>query len=539
MQEPSARYPHPVLFLIIVIYLVIGTLYALLTPPWQIPDEPAHYNYVRFVAENLRYPVLLMGDYPHEYLEEIKAKDFPPDMPIDPIRYESHQPPLYYSLAVPFYWLTRFWPPAQQVIALRFLSLLMGGGIVYLAYLIAREVFPANEVLALGTAAFVVGVPMHLAMLAAVNNDGLAELMLAGILWMLVGYLKEEGKEGAEGTEGRIPWRLVGLGVLVGLGMLTKTTTLVSIPLVLMAVVLAVGRRPSAIRYRLSAVSYQLFAIFLPALLLSLPWFIRNASVYGGLDILGWTHHDTIVVGQPRTADGLAQYGLAKLVRDFLLTTFRSFWAQFGWMGVLVDERIYLLLAFLCAIVGLGFLIYLVGLSHRRSSRTCSAPAKRETSFAIPEENSYSINIVRQRDTLSTYQNAALGLLALSAFLTLLSYLWYNTKFVQHQGRYLFPALVPLGLFFALGLREILSRERARIVAILALAGLLLLTAKGLLTGDFNKWSMALLGGTALAFGLKTLLPERYDDLAFALPYLGLFALDAICLFGFIVPYFH
>jgi len=45
------------------------------------------------------------------------------------------------------------------------------------------------------------------------------------------------------------------------------------------------------------------------------------------------------------------------------------------------------------------------------------------------------------------------------------------------------------------------------------------------------------LGGTALAFGLKTLLPERYDDFAFALPYLGLFALDAICLFGFIVPY--
>jgi len=47
------------------------------------------------------------------------------------------------------------------------------------------------------------------------------------------------------------------------------------------------------------------------------------------------------------------------------------------------------------------------------------------------------------------------------------------------------------------------------------------------------------LDGTALAFGLKTLLPERYDDFAFALPYLGLFALDAICLFGFIVPYFR
>ncbi|MFB0538112.1 MAG: glycosyltransferase family 39 protein [Anaerolineae bacterium] len=257
MPEPSTHYPHPVLFLIIVIYLVIGTLYAFLTPPWQIPDEPAHYNYVRFAAENLSYPVLQMGDYPHQYLEDIKARHFPPEMSIDPIRYEFHQPPLYYSLAVPFYWVTRFWPPAQQVIALRFLALLMGGGIIYLAYLIAREVFPTNEVLALGTAAFVAGVPMHLAMLAAVNNDGLAELMLAGILWMLIRYVKEGG-EGKEGAERRISWRLAGLGVLVGLGVLTKTTTLVSIPLILVAVVLALGHRPSAIGHRPSAISYSL-----------------------------------------------------------------------------------------------------------------------------------------------------------------------------------------------------------------------------------------------------------------------------------------
>jgi hypothetical protein len=241
---------------------------------------------------------------------------------------------------------------------------------------------------------------------------------------------------------------------------------------------------------------------------LTLPWFIRNVYVYGGLDILGWTRHDAIVIGQPRTADGLAQYGVAKLVKNFVLTTFRSFWAQFGWMGVLVDERIYLILALFCAIVGLGFLIYLA-------------------------------RVIRQRDILSAYQKAALGLLALSASLTLLSYLWYNCKFVQHQGRYVFPALVPLGLFFALGWQEVLAEKRAKVIAALCLLALLFLAAKGLLTNDFNKWSMALLGGTALAFGLKTLLPERCDGFAFALPYLGLFALDAICLFGFIVPYFH
>jgi hypothetical protein len=43
----------------------------------------------------------------------------------------------------------------------------------------------------------------------------------------------------------------------------------------------------------------------------------------------------------------------------------------------------------------------------------------------------------------------------------------------------------------------------------------------------------------AAAFGIKALLPERCDDLVFALPYLGLFVLDLICLFKFIVPYFQ
>jgi hypothetical protein len=75
--------------------------------------------------------------------------------------------------------------------------------------------------------------------------------------------------------------------------------------------------------------------------------------------------------------------------------------------------------------------------------------------------------------------------------------------------------------------------------AFLFLAGVLILTIKGLVTGDFNKLSISLLGGAAVAFGIKALLPEKYDNLIFALPYLGLLGLDLICLFRFIVPYFQ
>ncbi len=43
----------------------LGALFAVQTPAWQAPDEPAHYNYVRYLAENGAFPVLHMGDYPH------------------------------------------------------------------------------------------------------------------------------------------------------------------------------------------------------------------------------------------------------------------------------------------------------------------------------------------------------------------------------------------------------------------------------------------------------------------------------------------
>ncbi len=559
--EPSRRVGR--LNFILIAYLAVGILYAIKTPPWQAPDEPAHYNYIEYLAENLRFPVLQIGDYPHDYLEEIKARRFPPEMSIEPLRYEFHQPPLYYLLAAVVYKLF-----AGRLLPLRLLSVLLGGGLLWVAYHLAKEIFPEDEALALGTTAFVAFVPMHIAMTAAVNNDTLAELILAVILWMLVRYVrklqtsnfKAQGSRVEEGGGTEETGRLVALGVLMGLGLLTKITTLVAVPVALAAIVVREGwiedppspnpslpgrgiQAPLPTRGRLGGGELStesspspnpslpgrgnvlraerlrrlvlLASCFLlPALLLTLPWFLRNVSVYGSLDIWGLARHDAIVINQPRTTEWLARLGAAGLAREFILTTFRSFWAQFGWMGILVDQRIYLILALLCAVVGMGLVLF-------------------ATNYTNP-----STGLRTGFTNLSSQKKMALGLLALSAFFTLLSYFWYNLKFVQHQGRYLFPALIPIGLAFALGLREVLARDNAKAVAVLFLAVTLILAVKGLVTGDLNKLSVLLLGGVAVAFGIKAFLPEKYDDLVFALPYLGLLGLDLICLFGFIVPYF-
>ena len=182
----NAPRPRLILALILCLYFALGILFAVNTPAWQAPDEPAHYNYVRYLVEQGSFPVLHMGDYPHAYLEEIKSRHFPPDLSIDPIRYEFHQPPLYYALAAPIYGLT-----GGDPFSLRLFSVALGAGIVLLAYAIARRIFGARSVLALGSAAFVAFLPQHLATVAQIGNDVLAELLYAAVLLVLVGWLAQ------------------------------------------------------------------------------------------------------------------------------------------------------------------------------------------------------------------------------------------------------------------------------------------------------------------------------------------------------------
>ena len=480
-----------ILVAVIVTYCVLGVLYAVHTPPWQAPDEPAHYNYVRYLAAHHRLPVLQAGDYPHDYLEEIKAAKFPPEMTIDPIRYEFWQPPLYYLLAVPVYLLF-----GGALIPLRLFSVACGAGLLIVAYGIARQAFPQNDALALGTVALIAFVPQHLAMTAAVNNDALAELILAGVMWALVRWVVG-GETRGVGENSEELKRLAVVGVLMGLGLLTKTSTVVSVPLALVALVLR--------RKRVDTRSVA--CLLLPALLLVLPWLVRNAAVYGGSDVLGWGRHGAVVADQPRTAEWIALYGLGNVLRWGLTTTFQSFWAQFGWMAVPIDARIYRALALFCGLAGVGFVLHVMRLWRERGLR------------------------------LDEGTQRAASLLALWLLLTGASYLWYNATFVQHQGRYLFPALVPIAVFFALGWREALRPENARWLAMALLVGAVVLVMRGLVAGQFSKTTVALIGGTAVILGGQSFLGKRSRLAVFALPYLGLAALALACPFVFIAPY--
>lgn len=390
------------LLLIFTFFLLVGGLYAVEVPNWQAPDEPAHYNYVRQLADG-RLPIMAQGDYDQAYLDEIRGARFAPQYSVEDIEYEDWQPPLYYLLLTPVFLLTD-----GSLLALRLASLLIGLGVVWLAYATARLLFPESSWVAWSTAVFVAFIPQHISILASVNNDSLSELMIALLLYLVLRWVTRAGIR-TLGDDRR--W-LIGLGLLLGVGFLTKATVY------LMAPVLAV-----VLLWQYWGTWQRLFQagvlLFTPAFMLGAIWWVRNIAVYGGLDILGKAAHDAVVIGQPRTAEWIGQYGLDGTIQRFFQTTFNSFWGQFGWMAVPMRPELYWLLLGLCGTAVLGLIFY------------------RFTVNSIP---------IQFRSRLPVL------ILWLLFLLTLTLHVGYNVTFVQHQGRYLFPALIPISLGFSLGL---------------------------------------------------------------------------------------
>ena len=487
------RVARNVLIAILAVYLLLGVQYALGTPLWQVPDEPAHYTYIQHIAENGRLPELREGDYPHQYLEAAKSARFA-DVDISPIRYESHQPPLYYLLITPVYLVARAvgWHPAY---AIRVASVLLGGIALLLGYRVARRIFSRDPRIALGATALAALLPMHLTMVAGVNNDVLAELMIAAVALQLLAPSGE-----------RWTWRrAVLLGLTLGLAALTKLQSYVGFALV-GAVLLWDALGPSDGERALTPKrALGLFLAMLGiALLVLSPWLLRNASLYGWSDPLGLQRHDQVVMGQLTTSEFVRTQGVRALLIGLARTTFQSFWGQFGWMGVVLHPRIYMVAALLSGLVALSAAVSVGRALKRRAS-------------------------------LDRSQSRGVWMLCVWALVTVAGYFWWNLSYVQHQGRYLFPALVPLGVGFAIGLRELLAGDQRAALVALALA-ILALVVEALFGGDLRAFATALVAGGACLLVVAKWFERRWPGSIMACTYLGIGAFSLYCLYGYVIP---
>jgi len=445
MLKPSIE--RGLVLLILLGYLIVASLFAVYTPHWQAPDEPAHYNYVAQLVEEGCCPVIEMGDWQQNYQSELTAARFAPELldELETIQYQDHQPPLYYLIATPAYILFD-----GSLIAVRMVSVLLGLVVIAGVYAIGRDVFPAQPQLAVAAMALVAFLPQHVAVMSAVTNDALSQAVIVLILLALVRYLKHTGVTA---------W---GLGFWVGIGFLTKTTTYLYAGVVLLAIFL------HSLMYRQQKDHPRFewllatFAFLAPALVMGSLWWGRNLAVYGFPDFLGLGAHDSVVVGQPRTAQWIAELGAGEFLTRAVQTTFNSFWGQFGWMALPLSQTLYLGIYILMALAISGLVIHLL--------RVRSDPAQ---AFIDGKSAIYNANPPDVQRNIWVVMWASL-LLAVAA------YIYYNTEFVQHQGRYLYPGLIPFALLIVLGLdrwrRVILGRWAAsRWLLPLALMGFALL----------------------------------------------------------------
>jgi len=501
------RRPKAAVALLLVLTVARGLIYVLVIPPWQTPDEPSHFAYVSFIRYNHRLPGSAIIPVSKEILASMSDCDFwklrydtlDPASVAEPheFRVATGHPPLYYLVGTLLLIPLKGDDIISQLYALRLGSVLMAASTVLVAYWTVKLLFPDDAVLPFAVSAFIIFLPMHTFMSASVNNDNLAELVASLVVFLLVLLLRD----------GMSPLKGLGVVILLAAGLLTKRTTFFTVPLALaftpiycrtraysirdasltaqpqlasLASHAATARRTILPSHRLR---YGLTVVVLLGLISGTLWtFVTARRVGRGDGATVWieaaatqrqylplsskqpgappanpAHVMAVAVlrflrvspGQLQSAFSRDTLSLPR-VRSYLLfslLTFASFWANFGWMNVPLDPPWYALLAVISLLAFFGLLVRILR-EIRSSGEQSLLPCR--------------------------WQKGALLILILASFLIFVQ--TFGSMVVQNipqQGRYLFPAIVPLSTLFMLGLSEVVPkryRHRLALVCVLSLS---------------------------------------------------------------------
>lgn len=448
MHSPAKRFRFWGIATIALLFVALGTYYNVVTPIFEASDELYHYPYVHYVATEWRLPV-----------QE-------PDN-VQLWRQEGSQPPLYYVLsAVATFWIDtsdfgqrlvtnpqakigvplapdnknmvvhtadeRF-PYRGTTLAvhiIRLLSTLMGAGTVVLTFLVVQEIWPRSTLLPLTAAAVVAFNPMFLFISASVNNDNLTVLLCTLALWQILCLLRK----------GTTLGRAVGIGVVVGLAILSKMSAFGLAPLVAVVIIWDAWQRRSSFRTWLG---YGLLAAILVATVGGW-WYIRNWLLYGDptgfnawLAIAGVRQHT------PTAASLLAEFEGFRI----------SYWGLFGGVNVLMHPYIYVAYDILTVLAVIGLLVG--GVRWVTSSR--------HQGWRSVLTNQYP-------------RVAQISILSLWPLILLAALVRWTSMTEATQGRLIFPAIAAVSSWLAVGWRN-LAPTRWRSAALISVATGLLVVA--------------------------------------------------------------
>jgi 4-amino-4-deoxy-L-arabinose transferase-like glycosyltransferase len=434
--------PHHLLACgIALIYLLLASLYSVITPIFEASDELWHYPMVRYLAQN--------------------GLQLPPQDPANPgpWRQQGSQPPLYYMAAAVLTagidtsnmeTIRRINPHADigvvkldrnanmvvhraeaeafpwqrttlAVHVARFFSVVLGLGTVIVSYQLGRELFPDEPPIALGAMALTAFLPMFLFISGSVNNDNLSNFLGNLLTLQVVRLLKTDHPR----------WQqYVLLGISAGCGLLAKLSIGFFIPIIGLALLMVSLRR----RDWRPLIVGGLISGGLTALIAGW-WYLRNWQLYGDPSGLAMFLQ---MVGRRAIPANAAQLWAE---RDSFAS---AYWGFFGGVNVPLPTWVYTVFNGIGMVAALGAIACVV---KRFTAKRQSGKVAGNTWGWLP----ISITIIWP-------------------VLTFISYLRWTAETPASQGRLIFVALSSIAVWMAVGLVW-LGRGRWRTLPLIGAGG--------------------------------------------------------------------
>ena len=335
--------------------LGLSLLYGIVTPLWEGTDEPIHFDFVKHVADYHRLPTLydkgaVLGQTLQPPLYYVLGALTILDLDTSNLGQVRQQNPWFFGLTLgeehnyALHSQAEGYPyqgAAQAMHRVRALTALWGGLTVLAAYWIGREAWPQRGTLALAAAAIVGFTPSFILINSVVTNDSLSITLSAWVIWLTLRIVRL----------GITHRRAAGVGVLLGLSLLTKQSAVFLVPVVGLAFLYACRRSWRALPGRVAEA-------VLPVLALVGWWYGWNWRLYGdpwGARIYFYHY------GRPDFPPFNWGWLWTEVVRFH-----EAFWARFGWNIVRADPVWYVFYAVVILLGGLGWVIAGV---RRRESR--------------------------------------------------------------------------------------------------------------------------------------------------------------------------
>jgi hypothetical protein len=458
--------------------------WALITPPFQAPDEVDHFAYTQSLVQRgeapSRSPASALARWSSAEALALEDESFFSDHQVGDTRppWTSRQQSLYaaaaaashpsssdgggnetaathgaiyYAALAPAYWLASD-SPFSQLTLMRLSSALIGALTVVFAYLLARELAPGRPWLGVLAALLVAYEPMYGFISGAVNNDVGVNAGAAALELLLILMLRRG-----------VTWRL---GLLTG-GLLlalpiVKETAFSLYPVVALALVAIVYRHHRRTEIRgwaalagaaiaVGALSRGLSHVFRPG--------TAAAASTGGTPAEAGTAASSVSEALAHPLDYLGYLWQSLLPRlpfmtdHFPTTHFPAFvifvergWGAFGWYDVFFSHRLYdVILAAMIAVPILGLI----------------ALRREWASFVRRNAVEFALLVLMPLAVVAGFE---------AAF-----YTPGARPFIAEFGRYTFPAIAPLAVLVvaslhAFGRRWVLHAGVVLLVAMVALS---------------------------------------------------------------------